>query len=182
MRWQPFRQTVRRQWIAWTTRLKFRGRWEAVPPTPEESGIVVADARRFVQLVPATYCEAKDRYPFLPTRSVQLDMQWHGFTPMARAAFLLDYVARLYALVQPHPGLTDRPRLVFRTTDHPNAAVAHREPDSRTYAVQFDLDSGQVLDLHFGHESFVGLAMLLTGWTPYLQRANVYKPRAERTQ
>jgi hypothetical protein len=77
--------------------------------------------------VPDTYLLAKRRYPFLPQRTVALDVTWASFTPMARAAFLLDYVHRLYARTDARDAalraeIGDCPTVVFRTTDHPKAA------------------------------------------------------------
>jgi hypothetical protein len=132
-----------------------------------EVSSALTEAASFVTLVPDTYLLAKRRYPFLPQRTVALDVTWQSFTPMARAAFLLDYVHRLYARTDVDAALRaeigDCPTVVFRTTDHPKAAgQTTGRVDPREYAVFFDLDNGHRAELHMGHHSYVSLAAVMT--------------------
>jgi hypothetical protein len=128
---------------------------------------MLAHAKTFIDLVPVTYLLAKARYPFLPTRTVSLDVFWADASPLGRAVFLLDYVAALYQRTAAQAAMVaqlgDRPIAIFRTLDHPQAAgVTHpADHDPRAYSVFFDVDSGVRIELHLGQTSFVGLAMVL---------------------
>src|SRR5436190_14920136 len=105
-------------------------------PTPMRSDVrqlalerlaatAIADMRTFSDRLPPTYLMAKQVYPFLPTRSVQLDLFWYEASPVGRAVFVLDYVGRLYRAVNVPPAVaairTERPLVVVRTFDHPEA-------------------------------------------------------------
>lgn len=134
-----------------------------------EVATIVADARTFLQLVPETYLLAKLRYGFLPQRTASLDITWVQLSPMGRAAFLLDYVARLY---QRLPGdaaaaleLGEKPTLVFRTTDHPQAAGLAPSAGVPAYSLFFDTDTGARIEVHMGHEGYLALALVMAGAT-----------------
>lgn len=88
------------------------------------------------------------------------------------------------ALPEPVPVSIPTNRVV-RTKCHPLAICAHTgilPEDVREYSVKFELEDGSTLDLHFGHEDFVGFSLLLCGWMPYLQRRQVYRATPARVQ
>lgn len=136
-----------------------------VPPIPSEAVLHQGrlDAFGLLDRVPGTYLLAKQRYAFLPERSVELDVFWADASIVSRVTFLLDYVARLYQRIPLDAvAVSPRPLIAFRTTDHPAATV--RQPQSqdlRAYAVFFDTDDGSRVELHMGHLSYLGLAACL---------------------
>lgn len=133
--------------------------------------------------MPDTYLLAKRRYGFLPQRTIALDVTWLQLTPMGRAAFLLDYVATLYARTEADLALIDRigetPTAVFRTIDHP-AVVARvtgiPQTDLRQYTLLFDTETGRRLELHLGHQGYVALATVVAGDAKYADRRRVARP------
>jgi hypothetical protein len=128
---------------------------------------VVAEAQTFLQMIPPTYLLAKERYPFLPARSTQMDVTWIELSPMGRAVFVLTYVGQLYSRMGVDAALLaqigERPTLIFRTLDHPEAAGKSPSPRPHAYSLLFDTDTGCRLELHLGHQGVRGLAMLLSG-------------------
>jgi hypothetical protein len=139
----------------------------ALPTLDEAAAEAISEMQTFARLVPETYALAKLRYPFLPPRNASLDVFWHRNSRIARAVFVLDYIGRLYQRSAEASGqvaamIGERPTVVYRTPDHPDAPGASGD-DSRGYSLLFDVDNGQRVELHFGHQRFVGLATMFHG-------------------
>jgi hypothetical protein len=184
--------------VTWTAVVAFLWRWRrtiaagllrlarsvaAEPsPTPTVDTLTVAmtDAAIVAELVPESYLLATLRYGFLPARSTQLDVTWVELSPIGRVAFLLNYAAKLYARTPQDLALLarlgDRPTIVYRTADHPEAGGVMPAPHQPAYSLFFDTDSGRRIELHLGLQSYLGLAMVMTGTV-----APEHRRRAART-
>jgi hypothetical protein len=139
----------------------------APPASPELDNprltAALEHAQKFIDLVPVTYAAARAKYPFLPVETPAHVAFWTSSSSVGRAAFLLDYIARIYQATglegAMRAQLPPKPTAAFRTSDHPAAAsVAHQDP--RCYTLFFELDAGVRVELHMGHPSYQALGMV----------------------
>lgn len=149
-----------------------RSAFEPEPlPAPEMLPVVpVSDD--FSGTVPTAYALARIAYPFLPPTSPEIETLWQHWSPAARAAFVLDYVARVYAGVGvtvgaiEAKGLPVAPTVVLRTLDHPDAHTrsAALPVGTQKYSLWFETDCGTRVEIHMGEHVFGQFVAIARGW------------------